>query len=511
MNGSLSGPRFTALHTEIVERVELGDIPSVSIGVIQRERILWRESIGLADKETNRLASLNTPYGLASLGKSITATAVMVLVERMEINLNAPIAQYIGAESLNIYEGELDQVTVRRILNMTAGIPPGHMIFNSPDHIWAYSINNIISNRGLVVFPPGECYLFSDFAYALLEKLISEVSGTPFHEFLKMEVFEPLDMRNSFVSPEKDIEMTAPTAHYHLDGNRIPPLYMLPRNSLAIYASLNDLLKFAHFQMGKGEFIRRPFFDRTLEKMHDLHGEAPGSLMTLGWVRSKLDDQRFWLLSNGRAGGMQATLSMIPAEELAVICLINATGQASDDLAFRITDLLLPGFLDRTLQIIKKYESWADRPYKPTAELLGTWSGNIQIAEAHIPIEMYFQKEGMILTAIGGGPKTPLSEVGYRSNLLSGNITGILPMEEAQYEPHPVTLSIRLKDGRLSGFVTSKINNERGNFSLAGYLSLSKGIVNQEIKDDVNLSLASRSEDEQDVVEGQFVRTNSKS
>ena len=511
MNGSLSGPQFTALHTEILERIEAGEFPSVSIGVIQGEQILWRESIGLADKETNRPATLNTPYGLASLGKSITATAVMVLVERMEINLNAPIAQYIGAESLNIYEGELDQVTVRRILNMTAGIPPGHMIFNSPDHLWTYSINNIISNRGLVVFPPGECYLYSDFAYALLEKLISVVSRKPFHEFLKTEVFEPLDMRNSFVSPEKHIEMTAPTLPYHLDGTRIPPFFMLPRSSFAIYASLNDLLKFAKFQMGKGEFIRQPFFDRTLEKMHDLQGEAPGSMMTLGWIRSKLDDQRYWLLSNGRAGGIQATLSMIPDMELAVICLINASGQVSDDLAFRITDLLLPGFLDRTLKIIEKYEAWADRPYKPSVELLGTWVGKIQIKDAQIPIALTFQESGDILAAIGGGAQTPLTAVGYRSNLLSGDMTAILPIEEAQYEPHPVTLSLRFKEEKLSGFVTSKINNERGNFSLPGYLSLSKGTVNQEIKEDVNLNLIRRPDDEQDIIEGQFIHTESKS
>ena len=58
----------------------------------------WRESIGMADVEKNRPATPNTPYGLASLGKSITATAVMVLVDRMEVNLNAPISAYIGEE-----------------------------------------------------------------------------------------------------------------------------------------------------------------------------------------------------------------------------------------------------------------------------------------------------------------------------------------------------------------------------------------------------------------------------
>ena len=66
----------------------------------------------------------------------------------------------------------MDQVTVRRVLNMTAGIPHGHMIFNSREHLGQYSIDSLAANRGLVVFPPGEVYLYSNFAYAMLEKLI---------------------------------------------------------------------------------------------------------------------------------------------------------------------------------------------------------------------------------------------------------------------------------------------------------------------------------------------------
>ena len=392
----------------------------------------------------------------------------------MEVNLNAPITQYIGEDSLTIFEGELEQVTVRRVLNMTAAIPHGHMVFNSPAYMQFYPIDTLVRNRGMVVFPPGEIYLYSNYAYAILEKLIEDVSEKSFQEFLQLELFDPLDMRNSFISPNKHIEMISPAALYQQDGSRIPPHSMLPRSSLAVFASLNDLLNFAKFQIGAGEFIRRPFFERTLEKMHDLRGEAPGAIIALGLASTDLDDQRYWLLTNGRAGGMQATLSMVPSEGLAVICLMNSTGQAADDLAFRITDLLLPGFLDQALQIIDGYESWSDQPYHPTAELLGSWSGTIDVLGSRIPIELLFQDGGEIQAAIGGGPRTILTGVGYRNGLLSGDLLAVLPMEEAQYEPHKVTLSLRLKDSLLTGFATSEINNYRGTFALAGYVYLSR-------------------------------------
>jgi hypothetical protein len=62
-------------------------------------------------------------------------------------------------------------------------------------------------------------------------------------------------------------------------------------------------------------------------------------------------------------------------------------------------------------------------------------------------------------------------------------------MEEAQYEPHQVTLSLRHKDGKLSGFATAEINNVRGHFSLAGYLSLFRGTLEHKAEEVVDLSV----------------------
>lgn len=474
MNQSISGPQFTALHAEIVERIDAGEFPSVSIGVIHNGRVLWCESTGLAEVEKNRPATPDTPYGLASLGKSITATAVMVLVDRFEIDLNSPISQYIGEETLTIFEGEMDQVTVRRVLNMTAAIPHGHMLFNSQAYLNPYSIDTLVQNRGMVVFPPGEVYLYSNFSYAILEKLIENVSGKPFNEFLQIEVFDPLYMKNTFISPNKKIETTAPVGLYDQNGSRLPQHYMLPRNSLAMYASLNDLLNYAKFHVDWGQFIKPPFSRRSLEKMHDLRGEAPGALIALGLASTDLDDEHCWLLTNGQAGGMQATLSMIPSARTAVICLVNSTGSAADDLAFRITDLLVPGFLDRSLQIMDQYESLSGRPYRPRTELLGAWEGDIDANGIGIPVRLFFKERGDILVTLAEGAETILNDVGYRNGLLAGDFLGFLPMEEVQDGPHKITLSLRLHDSQLSGFVTSEINNYRGNFTLAGYVHLSR-------------------------------------
>ena len=465
--------RFSILRTEVVERVERGEFSSVSIGVLKNDRVLWEESIGWADKESRLVATPHTPYCIASLGKSITATAIMTLVHQGRVDLHAPVSQYLGEAQLTVFEGRPDQVTVRRVLNMTAAIPHGHMTFLDEAEMQQYSIDDIVRNRGIVVFPPGEVYLYSNFAYAILEKVIENVSGKSFPDLLTAEVFQPLGMTNSFVGSRKNAAIIAPAERYGRDGSRLTPGYMLPRNSLAMYSSVEDLLNYAMFHLGSPLLTgRRPVGDEVLEQMHRLRGEAPHSLIALGLASLDLDEQRLWVLTNGRAGGSQATLSMIPSDGLAVVCLINSSGEAADDLVFRISDTVVPGFLERATQIISDHEMWADQPYKPTAEFLGKWEGLISTASGQLPIILLFRPDGDVHVQVGNQLETMLSDIGYREGLLSGQFVADLPMEQAGAGPHSVTISVRFNENQLSGFITSDLVNQKGGFSLSAYARL---------------------------------------
>jgi len=461
-----------ALRSELVEQVRNGELPSISIGVIQNGRVLWEESIGWANEDDRIAATPCTPYGLASLGKSITATAVMVLVERGQVELDAPISRYLGAVSLSVFEGDPNQVTVRRVLNMTAAIPHGHATFFDREEKRRYS-EDLVRNRGIVVFPPGEIHVYSNFAYAILEEMIQHVSGKSYSEFLTSEVFGPLGMANSQVGRGAEVGTIATVALYGGDGSPLAPVFPLPLNSLAMHASVDDLLGYALFHLGARQFQgQRVIGDGLLQQMHRLRGEAPRSLMALGFGSIDLDEQRLWLLTNGRARGSQATLSMVPSEGLAVVGLVNATGQATDEIVFRISEALVPGFLDRVQQIIGEYEAWAERPYEPTSELLGEWRGEISTSEVKVPLTLLFQADGDIHVRVGHQLETLLSDVAYREGLLTGRFVGDLPMEQGAGHPHPITVSIRLNGNRLSGFITSDFANEEGYFSLASYVRL---------------------------------------
>src|SRR5689334_15287943 len=93
------------------------NIPGLSIAVVTDHQLRWQQGYGLADIENFVPAKAVTVYRLASVSKPITATAVMQLVERGKIELDAPVQKYVPTFPQKAYP-----VTVRDVLRHTSGI-----------------------------------------------------------------------------------------------------------------------------------------------------------------------------------------------------------------------------------------------------------------------------------------------------------------------------------------------------------------------------------------------------
>lgn len=74
---------------------------------------------------------------------------------------------------------------------MTAGIPHGWETFFSDEDFKKFSAAELVRTRGVIVLPPGEFYLYSNFAYGVLEAVIEKVSGKSYGEFVRSELFGP--------------------------------------------------------------------------------------------------------------------------------------------------------------------------------------------------------------------------------------------------------------------------------------------------------------------------------
>src|SRR5512140_1453982 len=88
-------------------------IPSVTVAVAQRGKIVWEEGFGWADVARRIPATPHTAYSLASISKPVTATALMILAERGAVDLDKPINDYLGQQKLTAHVGDVNNATLR--------------------------------------------------------------------------------------------------------------------------------------------------------------------------------------------------------------------------------------------------------------------------------------------------------------------------------------------------------------------------------------------------------------
>src|ERR1700744_3631922 len=115
---------FETVRAQIHEVMDFHNVPSVSVAVARNGKIIWEESFGWADLERHIHATPHTLYSLASITKPVTATALMTLVERHQVDLDKPMNDYLGTQKLVAGVGDAREATVRRVAEHTAGVMP---------------------------------------------------------------------------------------------------------------------------------------------------------------------------------------------------------------------------------------------------------------------------------------------------------------------------------------------------------------------------------------------------
>jgi len=166
------------IEAEIPKLMEKADIPGLSIAVIRKGDIYWSGAFGVRSRETNEPVDEDTIFEAASLTKTVTAVATLKLVERGEIELDKPLAEYLPYPKLAGDE-RYKKITARHVLTHTTGLPNwGDTLIREPGKLYGYS---------------GEGFLY-------LGRTIEKIAGMSLSELARKEIFEPLGMeRTSYV------------------------------------------------------------------------------------------------------------------------------------------------------------------------------------------------------------------------------------------------------------------------------------------------------------------------
>lgn len=358
------------LQQEIAE----GKAKGSSALVLHRGKEIYYNAFGEADAERGIPMQRDTIIRLYSMTKPITSAAVMILAERGELDLWDPVSKYLPCfKGQKVWSDALGEIPAERentifdLLNMTSGIPytdetteSGRRMKKIVDELVARRERGIrvdtqeyLRNIATVplCFQPGDRWMYG-FSADVLGGIVEVISGMTYGEFLKKEIFEPLNMADTgFYLPEKEkyrmaqyYDMTEQGLIPHT-GSHLGEYYgedvAFESGGAGLVSTLDDYSRFASMMVHRGEYLGRRILGRkTVEFMTQNHlteeqrrsfnwesaiGYGYGCLMRV-LINQSPACSNASLGEHGWDGWTGNYVTMDPAEDLVLLYFIQRCG-----------------------------------------------------------------------------------------------------------------------------------------------------------------------------------------
>ncbi len=181
------------------------DAPGAAVGVISHGEIVFQRAYGMADLTHSVPFTLDAPSNIASTSKQFTAFAVALLADRGALSLDDDVRQYLP-ELPDFGE----TVTLRHLLTHTSGyrdyltaLTMGGL-FYPEDHVDRDDVLGVVERQTELQNAPGAEWNYNNTGYGLLALVVERVTGTPFQDWMRETVFEPLGMAHTVVRHDPD-------------------------------------------------------------------------------------------------------------------------------------------------------------------------------------------------------------------------------------------------------------------------------------------------------------------
>ncbi len=334
-----------------VERqVREKNLPALSIALVDDRRIVWARGFGFADPKAKVPATADTIYRVGSVSKLFTDLAVMQLVERGILDLDAPLTKYLpDFKPDNPFD---KPITLRQMMAHRSGLvrePPVGNYFDPTGPSLAKMVESL--NKTRLVYKPETQMKYSNAAIATVGFVLQETQKQSFPRYLWRTLLDPLDMKHSSFEPNADINKNlAQAVMWTYPGREFPAptfeLGMAPAGSM--YTNVLDLGRFLSvlFAGGKGPH-GQVIEAKTLEQMWTPQfvgkdEKAPKESFGLGFYLSELEGRKS-ISHGGAIYGFATQLQALPKEKLGVVVVIAR--DVANGVANRIAKVALQQML----------------------------------------------------------------------------------------------------------------------------------------------------------------------
>ena len=354
------GPELPAetvkmIESLIQEEMSKQNIPGMSVALEIDGQVRYAKGFGMADLENSVPVKNTTAFRTASLAKPLTATAVMQLVEKGKIDLDAPIQQYCQSFPTKPWP-----VTARQILGHLSGIRHYKDDDESSGTTHYYSLKDTLKifKDDPLLFEPGTKFYYSTFGYSVLGCAIEGASGIRYEDYMRQNIFEAAGMDRT--QPDDQFSVITERAHGYMKitpqlSNQLPePMKSRFKVGQIYNAALSDtsmkipgggfvstsidLVNFGSATI-KGKLVK----ETTLQQMWTAQKTKEGKdiVYGLGWVIGKFRTSKLLTHSGGQAGA-STLLLIVPDKGIAIAAMSNLEGAALNRMLTEIAKVIVP-------------------------------------------------------------------------------------------------------------------------------------------------------------------------
>lgn len=268
-----------ALDKYIEKFIKEQNIPGASVAIVHNKDVFFTKTMGITGESEKKVTS-KTPFAIGSISKSLTALAIVKLIEDKKIKLEDPVQRYLPWFQLK--DSQISStITIQHLLTHTSGISTyeGLALSDKQSKNSTALQENVmkLSNVKLTA-PPGEKYQYSNANYIILGALIDEVTNETYSSYMEKCIFQPLNMNGAAASKETAYEKGYLTGYQSWFG--------IPRKSIVSYdnagapygyitANLEDMIQYIMFlnRQEHTQFLKKENIDLYLSSLYKINSE----------------------------------------------------------------------------------------------------------------------------------------------------------------------------------------------------------------------------------------------
>jgi CubicO group peptidase (beta-lactamase class C family) len=308
------------------------NIPGVSLAV-WHEGEEFATAAGMANLRAGIEATPDTLFLIGSITKVFTTTLIMQMVERGDVELDAPVRAYMPELQLSDPQAT-ETVTVRHLLTHTSGITGDYF----PDcGRGDDAVERCVASLAGVemLYRPGEMFSYCNSGFILAGRLIERVTGQTWDSVLREWLLDPLGLDTFSTLPEEALLHRVGVGHVLSDTGALRPGQMWPEvrsggpAGFTPFATTADLLRFARMHLAggrapSGAHLLSPASAAMMQAQQvesNPSGAYEGAGWGLGWARYRYGENEPVI---GHNGGGSAVLRVLPERNFAIASLTNA-------------------------------------------------------------------------------------------------------------------------------------------------------------------------------------------